>query len=63
MDNEELTKDINFTIINNKQLKVLCMKMLEKDPKNRWNANEALNYAKKIDLKCEVSSTGSTNDV
>ena len=44
-------------------MKELCMKMLEKDPKNRWNAKEALNYAKKIDLKNEVSSNGSTNDV
>jgi calcium-dependent protein kinase len=63
MDNEELTKDINFTVINNKQLKQLCMKMLEKDPKIRWNAKDALNFAKKIDLKNEVSSNGSTNDI
>ena len=62
MDNEELTKDINFTVINNKQLKELCMNMLEKDPNKRWNAKQALNFAKKINLKNDNCSTGSTND-
>jgi hypothetical protein len=38
------------------------MNMLEKDPNKRWNAKQALNFAKKINLKNDNCSTGSTND-
>lgn len=58
LDNEELTKDINFSVIPNEELRELCMMMLEKDPKRRANVEEALNFAKKI--KRDMSSPRSS---
>ena len=48
IDNEVLSKDINFNVIPNEELRELCRMMLEKEPKRRANVEDALKFAKKI---------------
>ena len=48
IDNEVLTKDINYSLITNNDIVTLCECMLEKDPKKRFNCIEALESAKYV---------------
>lgn len=48
LDNAVIMKDIYFKAIKNKQLRKLCMGLLEKDPDNRWDSSKALNEAERI---------------
>lgn len=49
-----LSQPINFEVLENKPLKELCQKLLERDPTKRIDAKTALEYAKNI--KKEMNS-------
>jgi serine/threonine protein kinase len=62
LDNEVLTKDIDYSFINNQDIVTLCECMLEKDPEKRFNCAEALESAKYVlheveNLKLNLNKT------
>lgn len=60
IDKVVLSKQINFSVIQNENLKQLCMHMLEKDPKKRFDVLQALDFARKVE-KGATTEVGEEN--
>ena len=45
IDKEVLEKDVQFEVIDNENIRDLCIKLMEKNPANRINAKKALEIA------------------